>query len=119
MQITRSSEYASVAEDWGRLLWGVSHSQGNSEKLTVGWCVLEPGKANGRHYHPNCEEVLIVIEGEIVHSWNADHACMNEGDAIVVPAGVVHNATNVGERDARLLICFSSATRETVAARES
>jgi quercetin dioxygenase-like cupin family protein len=39
---------------------------------------------------------------------------MNVGDVVSIPAGVVHNARNIGDGPAELAISFSSAYRETV-----
>ena len=78
-------------------------------------CYIEPGKANGRHFHPNCEEVLTVVRGHIVHTWEDEEVEMRQGDSITIPAGIVHNARNIGNELAELGICFSSAYRDTVA----
>lgn len=116
--IQLGSEHRVEPQSWGNLLWGTSRELGNSETLTVGWCLIEEGEANGLHYHPNCDEVLVVVEGRVRHSWNGQQAEMSAGDLISIPAGVVHNAENVGSGQARLLICFSSADRETVGVEE-
>lgn len=118
-RLTRSSDFVIEPLSGGELRWGVSAARGNSQHLSVGWCLLDPGQANTRHYHPNCDEVLVVVDGSITHSWNSEEMEMSEGDAISIPQGVVHNARNTGEARARLLICFSSATRETVAEEET
>ncbi|MGO4843655.1 cupin domain-containing protein, partial [Rhizobiaceae sp. 2RAB30] len=49
------------------------------------------------------------------HTWEDKQVEMKEGDTITIPAGVVHNARNIGTGVAELAICFSSAYRETVA----
>ena len=112
--VTRPSEFLSEQMPWGHLVWQISGPLGNSHALTLGRCVLEPGQANGRHLHPNCDEVLEVLEGSIVHSLAEQEFAMERGDVITIPAGIVHNARNVGQGGANLLICFSSAWRETV-----
>jgi|KBSMisStaDraftv2_1062788.scaffolds.fasta_scaffold130498_2 quercetin dioxygenase-like cupin family protein len=111
--VTRPPAFTTEQMPWGHLVWQVSGSLGNSDEMTLGRCVLEPGQANGRHFHPNCDELLEVLDGSIVHTWDAEEVAMERGDIISVPAGVVHNARNVGEGRANLLICFSSAWRET------
>ena len=111
--VTRPAAFMIDQMPWGHLVWQVSGPLGNSDAMTLGRCVLEPGQANGRHFHPNCDELLEVLDGSIVHTWNAEEVAMERGDVISVPAGVVHNARNVGEGTANLLICFSSAWRET------
>ena len=76
--------------------------------------VIRPGRMNPRHYHPNCDEVLHVLQGEILHTMDDDAAELTQGDTVSIPANVIHNARNIGEVDAILLICFSSADRQTV-----
>lgn len=111
--VARVDDHDEVPTDWGRLVWHVSASQGNSEELTTGLCFINPGQMNDRHLHPDCEEVLTVIRGHIVHSWNDLEVEMQEGDVIVIPPNVVHNARNVGSTTAELAITFSSAYRST------
>jgi mannose-6-phosphate isomerase-like protein (cupin superfamily) len=38
---------------------------------TVGLATILPGKQNPVHYHPNCEEVLYVISGKGVQSYDS------------------------------------------------
>jgi quercetin dioxygenase-like cupin family protein len=114
--VSRPQDFHVDSMPWGTLTWKVSRRCGNSEALTVGRCRIEVGEANQRHHHPNCDEVLEVLAGTIVHSFDSEEVAMSAGDVISIPAGVVHNARNVGEQPADLLICFSSPDRETVSA---
>ncbi len=82
--------------------------------MTVGVCCLDPGCQNARHYHPNCDEVLVVKSGRIIHTLGDEEREMEVGDVIVIPAGVIHNARNIGDGLAELSISFSSADRQTV-----
>ena len=59
---------ATVQEfDWGELVWYANGKMGNSATMTFGRAVLKPGHDNFRHSHPNCEEILHVLSGHIVH----------------------------------------------------
>ena len=89
-------------------------SMNNSETMTVGRCYIDVGQANPRHYHPDCDEVLHVLEGSIEHSADDETVRMGPGDTISIPQGVVHNATNVGDSQAVFVIAFSSADRTAV-----
>ena len=40
----------------------------NSDTMTVGRCYIDPGCANPRHHHPNCDEILVVVHGSVEHS---------------------------------------------------
>ena len=112
--VVRAGEYRREELDGGTLFWFTSREQGNSETLTTGMCTLLSGAANPRHYHPNCDEVLYVLEGQILHSFGDEETELKPGDVISITAGTIHNARNIGVGDARLMICFSSADRQTV-----
>lgn len=111
--LKKQAEHQIVPMDWGHLEWYVSAEIGNSETMTVGKCVLNPGQANGRHLHPNCDEILQVLKGKVIHTWNGEEFEMNEGDVVSIPSGVIHNARNIGDGVAELAISFSSAYRTT------
>ncbi|MBV9844647.1 MAG: cupin domain-containing protein [Kutzneria sp.] len=95
-------------------MWMVSGRLGNSGVMTVGRCYITPGKANPRHYHPNCDEVLHVLQGTIEHSIGDDRMAMTAGDTISIPSGTLHNARNTGRDEAIFVIAFSAADRQTV-----
>lgn len=108
-------DYSAQHFDWGELTWFISGPQGSSTTMTVGRCLIRPGKANPRHHHPNCDEALHLLAGTILHSMEGGREVqMKAGDTISIPAGVPHHASNVGDADAVMLICFSSAEREFV-----
>ncbi len=83
--------------------------------MTVGKCVLKPGQENPLHRHPNCSEMLVVLQGTIEHVIEEGREVrMGPGDCINLPVNLPHRARNVGSDDALLMISFSSAYRETV-----
>jgi len=98
---------------WGALTWFTSRELGNSETMTTGQCLIKPGCSNPRHSHPNCEEVLHVTQGRILHSIEGKEVVMETGDTICIPPNIKHNAKNIGKVEAVLMICFSSADRQT------
>ena len=114
--VLESSDYRVEPQSWGRLTWFADAALGGAVGVTAGECRILPGKENPRHHHPNCEEVLRVLQGTIEHTVGNAGAkvVMHPGQTIVVPAGVVHNARNIGTDEAVLAICFSNARRQTV-----
>ena len=101
-----------INEDWGSLTWIAGKALGNSQGLTFGRVVIKPGKANPRHAHPNCDEVLHLLTGRLEHSIGDDKVAMNAGDTLIVPAGCVHNAANPGPGDAEMIVAYSSGERQ-------
>ncbi|MBW3635137.1 MAG: cupin domain-containing protein [Armatimonadetes bacterium] len=109
------SEAEVVPQEWGALTWFANRALGNSEEVTVGRCLLHPGQSNPRHYHPNCSEILVVFKGRVKHTIDGGGETeLNEGDTVAIAPNVWHQATNIGDGDASLLIVFTSADRETI-----
>jgi len=98
---------------WGRIVWLVSRGLGNSTTMTFGRVTITAGQANPRHRHPNCDEILHLLSGQLEHSFGDERILMEAGDSISIPMGVWHNAVALGDTDAEMAICFSSADRET------
>ena len=111
-RVASVSDASPVTFLWGRITWLHSGETG-AEGLTVGEVIINPGQSNAVHSHPNCEEVLYLISGEL------DHTCGDEGIyhltpgmSIRIPKGVRHNARCTSAEPARMLVVYSSAYRE-------
>jgi quercetin dioxygenase-like cupin family protein len=102
-------------QSWGELVWYAGGPTGVSTSLTLGRCTIRPNQQNPRHAHTVCEEVLTVVSGTIVHTLGDGEVTMTAGDTIAIPAGVFHNARNVGDGDAVMTIAYPTATRDFVA----
>ena len=99
--------------DWGSLAWSVNSKAGNCETMTLGRVTIKAGKANPRHRHGNCDELLYLLSGELDHfASDVGKLRMKPGDVIVIPIGVAHNARCVSTDDAEMIVIYSSANRE-------
>jgi len=98
---------------WGRLEWYARKSL-NGTNITTGFCYLDPKMENAMHSHPNCDEILCVLEGSIIHRLNGEEIEMNKGDSLVIPQGAVHNALNTSDQETVMSIVFTAGDRETV-----
>jgi len=99
---------------WGTLQWVCNEKLMPGSAQTVGLATILPGKQNPVHYHPNCEEVLYVISGQGLHSYDGRTIPMKAGMTIRIPAKVKHNMVNTGAETLRTLVSFSSGDRKTV-----
>lgn len=97
-----------------RIKWLFSGQTTPGAEQTLGYVVIQPGQKNPLHAHPNCEEVLYLISGQLDHSLEDAVHRLNPGDAIRVPAGVKHDARCVGDEPAAMIVCYSVANREMV-----
>ncbi|HEX5165382.1 MAG TPA: cupin domain-containing protein [Thermomicrobiales bacterium] len=82
-----------------------------SRQLVVFEQVCAPGFGAPAHLHA-VEEVLRVIEGEAEVSVGDERATLSPGDAVTIPAGIVHGFTNSGEAPLRVLAILASPTFE-------
>lgn len=106
------SQVKTVNEDWGTLTWLASRELTQCEGTTLGRVVIRPGKSNPRHRHNRCEEVLYLMRGRLRHTIGDDAVVLEPGDTLRVPAGVFHNAVNIGDVDADMIVAYSSADRD-------
>lgn len=98
---------------WGVIGWSASHQIGNSMTMTFGRAVIRAGQGNPRHRHPNCDEILHLLSGRLEHTLGDKSFVLEPGDTISIPQDAWHQATVLGEQDAEMVICFSSAERIT------
>lgn len=99
---------------WGTLTWLCNGKLSPGAAQTLGICRINPGCENPLHYHPNCEEVLYVLAGSGLHTFDGESVRLDAGMTIRVPIGVRHNFRNHGKTDLECLIAFSSGDRQTV-----
>jgi quercetin dioxygenase-like cupin family protein len=89
--------------DWGQLRWLSHPPSTGARQLTVIDVTLAPGKGHDFHKHPDQEEVILILAGEVEQWVDRDKRVLNPGDSAFVPAGVVHASFNVGEGDAKIV----------------
>lgn len=112
-RVVSLSEGEREESDWGTITWLHSGSFSGSQELTVGQVVILPGRHNPPHIHPNCEEVLYLLDGELEHACGQEAPYrMRPGDSICIQRGMLHNAKCTSSVPARMLVSFSSAERK-------
>jgi len=97
---------------FGSVHWAVRDGDPPGAEQTVGLAIFDAGKSNVEHIHPNCEEVVYVLDGEVRHTLGGQETVLRAGDLIVVPRNVPHRLINDGGADARVYIAFSSPDRQ-------
>jgi quercetin dioxygenase-like cupin family protein len=113
--VVRKNDVQVQETEWGSLQWLVSAENGASEHMTIGRVTFQPGQSNPAHHHPNCEEILFIVAGEIEHTLpEGGTTVLRPGDCIVIPAGKAHLAKNIGDDEAVMLVAFNSADRKMV-----
>jgi quercetin dioxygenase-like cupin family protein len=111
--LCRQADGELLETSWGRLVWSASRQIGNSQTMSFGRVTIRAGEENPRHRHPNCDEILHLLSGRLEHSLAGKKIIMEAGDTIAIPQGAWHQARSIGDVDAEIVICFSSAERLT------
>jgi quercetin dioxygenase-like cupin family protein len=94
------------ALDWCKLGWVCGPAQTGSKRLAILEGVIFPGKGQSFHYHPDQEEVVFVLGGQIEQWLDKEKQILRAGDSVFIPPGVVHAAFNVGDNEAKALAIF-------------
>jgi quercetin dioxygenase-like cupin family protein len=110
-QVRRDVGANAEPTDFGSVQWAVRENDPPGAEQTIGLAVFDPGKSNAEHIHPNCEEVVYVLDGEVRHTLGDQQTVLRPGDLIVVPRNVPHRLINDGDAAVRTYIVFSSADR--------
>ena len=62
-QVRRNVGGAPEPTDFGSVQWAVRAGDPEGAEQTAGLAVFEAGKGNVEHVHPNCEEIVFVLDG--------------------------------------------------------
>lgn len=98
--------------DWGQLGWITRPSITGGTDIVVIEVILKPGKGHDFHKHPNQEEVITVIEGEIEQWLETEKQLLKPGDSIFIDTDIVHASFNVGTEPARLMVTLGPCDGE-------
>ena len=111
-QVRRKVGSRAEATDFGSVEWSAHAGDPPGAEMTIGLAVFGAGKSNVEHIHPNCEEVVYVLDGEVEHTLGDQSTTLHTGDLIVVPRNVPHRLINTSNADVRAYIVFSSPDRQ-------
>ncbi len=98
-----STEVKREELEWGSLAWFSSPTDSKSKNLVVLEVTLSRAGGHNFHKHPNQEEMIYVIEGEIEQWIDQEKRLLRSGDSAFIGTDVVHASFNVSDRNAKLL----------------
>ena len=96
------SDVAPEVLDWGQLRWLSNPPVTGAGALTVIDVSLAPGKGHDFHKHPDQEEVLLIVAGQVEQWIGEERRILGPGDSAFVPKDVVHASFNAGDGEARI-----------------
>jgi len=99
--------------DWGELGWICRPSITGATAVTVIVVTLNPGGGHDFHKHPDQEEVITVISGEIEQWLEKERRILGPGDSIFIDSDIVHASFNAGDVPAILMVTLGPCVGET------
>lgn len=98
--------------DWGEIAWVCRPASAEARQLAVLDVTITPAKGHAFHKHPDQEEVIYVISGCIEQWIEEKKQVLNPGDAVFIPADMVHASFALGDQDAHLLAIMGPSVGE-------
>ncbi|MCX6920476.1 MAG: cupin domain-containing protein [Verrucomicrobia bacterium] len=78
-----------------------------AKQLQLCQATLPPGEGHNFHRHPELEEVIYVLSGEVEQWVEKEFRLLEAGEVAHIPAGVVHATFNSSKADAVILAILS------------
>lgn len=89
--------------------WLIGADTVGATAIAFGQATYAPGAAIEKHYHPNAEEVVLVVRGRARHVVG-DHALeMGPGDVCFIPRGEPHSLACIGDEELVILWTWGGA----------
>ncbi len=98
--------------DWGEIAWVCRPAAAEAKQLAVLDVTITPEKGHNFHRHPDQEEVIYVVSGTIEQWLEDEKRILIPGDAVFIPAGMVHASFTLGGEDAHLLAIMGPSVGE-------
>jgi quercetin dioxygenase-like cupin family protein len=117
--LASEAEKEKTAGQWGTLVWMANQLLSGSSVavarliLTAGQSTY--GQSGKKHRHPNADEVIYLFSGTVDVHVGEETTRLQPGDALTVPANLIHRIENAGSQDAEMTLSYSSGDREYVA----
>lgn len=98
--------------DWGELGWISRPSMTNSQDVMVIEVSLKAGHGHDFHKHPNQEEVIYVMKGEVEQWLETEKRILRAGDSIFIGVNSVHASFNTGDQVVTLMVVLGPCVGE-------
>ncbi len=82
--------------------------------LYIGHLTIVPGGSVSTHIHPDTEEAMVIVEGNLEAILGDEVVTLGPGDTVLAPAGVKHGFVNRSQSNAALVAAFPKTSFERV-----
>jgi quercetin dioxygenase-like cupin family protein len=89
--------------------WYFKDGLGDSESLVFVRARVVKGAGHPFHSHPEMDEIIYVLEGEMEQWLEREKRTLKAGDSIYIPRGVVHGCYNESDAECEFLAVLTPA----------
>jgi quercetin dioxygenase-like cupin family protein len=111
-KFTTAGEVQREQLDWGELGWLSRPPTTQAKHITVIEVTLEPGFGHNFHKHPDQEEVIYIMSGQVEQWLEAKKQVLQPGDSIFIQPNIVHASFNTGSQPAKLMVVLGPCVGE-------
>ncbi len=99
--------------EWGEMGWVSNPPITQAKVLTMMEVTLGPGGGHNFHKHPDQEEVISVVSGQIEQWLETEKMTLKPGDSIFIKPNIVHASFNTGAEPAKLMVVLGPCVGPT------
>jgi quercetin dioxygenase-like cupin family protein len=107
-----SAEIERMQLDWGQMGYISNPPTTRARHIVEIEVILAPGGGHNFHKHPQQEEVIHVVEGQIEQWLEDKKQILQPGDSIFIAPDVVHASFNTGSQNAKLMVVLAPCIGE-------
>lgn len=98
--------------DWGQQVWLSRPGFTQAESLVIAEVELFPDFGHTFHKHPQQEELIYVLNGEVEQWIETDKQILQAGDSVFIGADTVHATFNISDRPLKVLAILGPSIGE-------
>jgi mannose-6-phosphate isomerase-like protein (cupin superfamily) len=81
----------------------IGRADRSSQRHSVAFITLPPGKSSRLHYHPVTEESYHILQGQARMRVGDEEAILVPGQSVLIPPQTPHRITSIGDTDLAFL----------------
>lgn len=89
---------------YSKLLVGPEGAAAESDQIDFRVSLYPPHGAVSEHVHENAAHIYYIIDGEALMQLGDEEVLVTPGQAVFIPAGVVHAAQNAGTGNLQFVV---------------
>ena len=99
------------SETWGAMCWLIEDQLVPRAGVSVARMTINAEAISPRHRHPNCNETIVLLSGNVTCIVDDQEYLIEAGDVVFVPKGSAHAIRNETNQAAVAMVSYSAGAR--------